>query len=626
MESLNNAPFISVEEAVSRRHDNTAGLWPSRGEENRLEPECWPVIRPRFRIPSAAKVFTMGSCFARNIELHLSHMGFHVPAVSTVKDHPQIFAKNGPELLNKYTPASIFEELEWTRGILDRDDTVREEDVLPLLFDLGKDRYIDLHTRADPGYGFTFEEQMTRRRVIYSLNREAFDCDLAVVTLGLIETWWDRHTGSSVEFHANFLRHDDKERFVFRPLNFAEALDAVSRAVTLLLRNPRTNVLITTSPIPMSRTFTNDDVIIANMQSKSLLRTVAGVIREQFGRVDYFPSYESVMLTRKAEVWQNDLIHLDSNFVGQIMARVVDNFVVQSDSAQQYSELLKFSEYVEARDWERAQPLYHRYVASLPVEPGFGLLLAIAEYEIAHGHTADAAIHLKLAEDEGNSPVKLGPAHLMRCARAYAELGDAVSVECCRRRIIALLKDNPLITKTMIVSWRRAGWKAEALWLMKEAEQLFAGQLYILEFLARTSKDLGAMDDFERLIRAAIDAGAGVEAYLLYASELTRVDRLTDAIPVLMAGFEHAAHPVLSKRLLAGLMKTNRVHEAEEVARRALQRHPDHALPLGTVAQVLAKCGAHDEALEIGRRSLELGNTEPRINAIVDRLANRNNG
>ena len=45
------------------------------------------------------------------------------------------------------------------------------------------------------------------------------------------------------------------------------------------------------------RTFTDHDVITANMYSKSVLRTVAGGVAAANRNVDYFPSYESVMLT-----------------------------------------------------------------------------------------------------------------------------------------------------------------------------------------------------------------------------------------------------------------------------------------------------------------------------------------
>lgn len=60
--------------AVGR--DNPGALWPSGDADNRLWPECWPVIRPSFALSRDEPIFTIGSCFARNIERHLSAKGF----------------------------------------------------------------------------------------------------------------------------------------------------------------------------------------------------------------------------------------------------------------------------------------------------------------------------------------------------------------------------------------------------------------------------------------------------------------------------------------------------------------------------------------------------------------------
>lgn len=46
---------------------NPEAHWASRSEENRLEPECWPSLRPSFEISPGARIFAVGSCFARNI-------------------------------------------------------------------------------------------------------------------------------------------------------------------------------------------------------------------------------------------------------------------------------------------------------------------------------------------------------------------------------------------------------------------------------------------------------------------------------------------------------------------------------------------------------------------------------
>lgn len=95
--------------------------------------------------------------------------------------------------LNKYTPPSILQEFEWAWGILNRDDAVRESDVEPLLHRREDGRVVDLHLlpfdTVDAALAFE------RRKTIYAIDKQAFDCDCVVITLGLVESWRDRETG-----------------------------------------------------------------------------------------------------------------------------------------------------------------------------------------------------------------------------------------------------------------------------------------------------------------------------------------------------------------------------------------------------------------------------------------------
>jgi len=100
---------IGLEEAVLRTTSNSAARWPSRNATNRLEPECWPEIQPGFKLKRSSPIFTIGSCFARNVELHLAKLGFNVPAQTLLAETPGL-TRYRSELLNKYTPASIYQD------------------------------------------------------------------------------------------------------------------------------------------------------------------------------------------------------------------------------------------------------------------------------------------------------------------------------------------------------------------------------------------------------------------------------------------------------------------------------------------------------------------------------------
>src|SRR5262245_21052706 len=117
---------IELNDAIARSARNRAGKWPERSTQNRLEPECWPELSPSFRLEKGSRVFTIGSCFARNVEQHLAHLGFDIPTRRFLDENARTGRHAGDEILNKYTPPSIFQELAWTKSIRDRDGIVTD--------------------------------------------------------------------------------------------------------------------------------------------------------------------------------------------------------------------------------------------------------------------------------------------------------------------------------------------------------------------------------------------------------------------------------------------------------------------------------------------------------------------
>jgi len=58
--------------------------------------------------------------------------------------------------------------------------------------------------------------------------------------------------------------------------------------------NKTVRVILTVSPVPLTATNSGRHVLTATMESKSILRAVAGQVRSGNGWVDYFPSYEII--------------------------------------------------------------------------------------------------------------------------------------------------------------------------------------------------------------------------------------------------------------------------------------------------------------------------------------------
>ena len=288
----------------------------------RLGPDVFPVPRCRFRLPAGASVFTIGSCFARNIEEHLSLIGCRVPTLDfSVPKNEWRTRPNG--ILNKYTPAAIFQEIAWAQRVSESGGFVPES-CDEMRWELKDGRVVDLQLG---GYVPVSEERfLERRRQVYELFSKAFACDCVTITLGMIEAWRHKRTGlfiQSAPVTRELLRNADQFEFVV--LNYDDCMEFVERSVlTLRSCNPEARILITTSPVPMEKTFTGRDVVIANMTSKSTLRTVAERVADTFDDVDYFPSYEAVVMQDPKVSYEKDRMHVRDGVVGRIVSQLID--------------------------------------------------------------------------------------------------------------------------------------------------------------------------------------------------------------------------------------------------------------------------------------------------------------
>jgi len=297
--------------------------WPDA--KDRLIPEAWPAITPGFNFQKGDKIFTIGSCFARNIEDRLVDLGYNIPMkrFSVPKEEAEYLMRpNG--VLNKYTPPSVFQEIEWCQRILEKGGQVIWSDIEDLLYECPDGRFVDLHIG---GYiPVTRERVHARRQEIFDVFCEIFSSHVVVITLGMVEAWYDTLQGLFIQ-RVPFTISADKDRFQFRRLRHQECFDYVQQAISMIRkRNTGCKFLITTSPVPLYRTFTSEDILTANTYSKSVLRAVCGEIVERNEQIDYFPAYENVTLTKDWGVFDKDLLHVSDAFVKKIVKNLVDHY------------------------------------------------------------------------------------------------------------------------------------------------------------------------------------------------------------------------------------------------------------------------------------------------------------
>ena len=287
-----------------------------------------PSIPETFKLASNAKVITIGSCFARNIEEHLSVIGVTLPAYDFIAPYAE--STNRPNgVLNKFTPSAIKEELAWAYSVL-FENVDFFESIQKFRFDTTQDEVVDLQLNYAPVTPHRFVE---RREQLLSIYREMCTADCVTITLGLVERWLDVKNKISIFGAANTREMlKVKDRFKFEPLSFTEAKAETQAIIELVKKfNPSIKVLITTSPVPLNKTFRNADVLLANMHSKSILRAVCGEVCEDNANVSYFPSYEMVTFQSPERAFAEDLRHVNDHVVGDVVQLLVDNYFLGID-------------------------------------------------------------------------------------------------------------------------------------------------------------------------------------------------------------------------------------------------------------------------------------------------------
>ena len=272
----------------------------------------FPSFKPKFEISfSGCMIFTMGSCFARNIEEVLIPRGVDLPTMAFSVPKTEWPARSNG-LLNEYNPGTVpanpFRTT--TKGLSTRDNRACWRISTDLLL--------------PGGSPVTFERAIARRNEITSVYEKLPRSELLIITLGLTEAWFDNDTKlylNQMPPHAFAARH--KGRFEFRRLDvfdcmpmLEEALDAVTKA------GPK--VLLTVSPVPLPTTFSGMDCVVANEFSKSVLRVAAERLATR-PTIDYFPSYEIVRSGGLAS-YIDDCIHVKNEVVERVTGFMLDAY------------------------------------------------------------------------------------------------------------------------------------------------------------------------------------------------------------------------------------------------------------------------------------------------------------
>src|SRR5947207_3155068 len=276
------------------------------------------MIKPEFSIEPTDRIFALGSCFARHVEGALSSLGFAVESLTSDLDEFEVKGpKNTPiGFMNKYNTESIYNELRWALE-------PGAEFPAEALVQVEDDVWSDPHT--SPAFGHAgLAVTLRRHRLMTDVVGGVVDCRVVVITLGLVETFFDTVTG--LYTNSTPPLNVQHERFRFRVLSHDQLVDGLERIHRILTErgHPDLHVVVTVSPVPLDATFTGEDVVVANMFSKSVLRAAAAEWAGKHENLHYFPSYEIVMNSRREDAWERDGRHVRFELVHHVMSLFAD--------------------------------------------------------------------------------------------------------------------------------------------------------------------------------------------------------------------------------------------------------------------------------------------------------------
>ena len=180
---------LSAADAFATMKANPDHYWPRRDDPaNRFAHYSDPSFQPRFLLEPGQRIFTIGSCFARNIEYALADRGFDIPTMA-FKVEKSEWAGDPGATLNNYVPPAIAPQIRWAFG-MDRFDIERHG------VEVMRGRYVDLQLPA----GFRplpADAVIARREKINEIYRALASSHVVLVTLGLIEAWFDNRSAST---------------------------------------------------------------------------------------------------------------------------------------------------------------------------------------------------------------------------------------------------------------------------------------------------------------------------------------------------------------------------------------------------------------------------------------------
>lgn len=286
--------------------------YPGASDIRSREGTVFPVHHAKFKLGFTVDqtVFTIGSCFARNIEEALFDRKVFLPTrtfgVPTEEWNGQ--RRNG--ILNEYNPGTISQRILFALA----GKSLPAETIVP-----NGELYADLSLPADTDV--TMARAIERRAQIDDVYKHLAKSDLVIITLGLVEAWFDEETKLFLNrIPPNRVAEKFPNRFALKRLDVDECMTLLDKAFGAL-EHLGIRTILTVSPVPLMTTFAAADCVVANEFSKAVLRVCAERLKRRV-HVDYFPSYE-IVRSCGMPAYFDDQIHVKDEMVHEVTKYMV---------------------------------------------------------------------------------------------------------------------------------------------------------------------------------------------------------------------------------------------------------------------------------------------------------------
>lgn len=277
---------------------------------------------PNLLVKTSDRFFLMGSCFAEEIRLALEAS---LGAGQVGPDYRQLqFDPTSAQVdelplrnhLNTYNAYSVLQEIERLLGLW-----TPEPDDYWMVEGRVQCPYRRLVFANTPGTFNQISADLTR------VLRRGFDeADHFVFTFGMTEVFVNKRSGKIANQKPGYGLGGGVDETTYHRASFSENFAVISRIVALISEaKPKARIFCTVSPVPLKRTFSGEDIFVANSLSKSTLRTVLAEISATHPNVSYFPSYEAV-ISGGDSAWEDDGRHVQRPVVEAITRTFIKTY------------------------------------------------------------------------------------------------------------------------------------------------------------------------------------------------------------------------------------------------------------------------------------------------------------